>query len=69
MAIRSPITNEQAAALLGVTVEQIRRQHAATLPGLERMLARAEATGRKVRGYTAGELRARVADCRERAGL
>lgn len=44
------------------TPEQIQAGYARNAAGLRRMLARAEATGRKVGGYTADELRASVAD-------
>lgn len=60
-------TVEQTAAMLGVTVEQIRAGHARNLPQLQAMLAKAEKTGRKVNGYTAEQLRERVAECAKRA--
>lgn len=62
-------TVEQTARMLGVSVEQIRAGHARNLPQLQQMLSKAEATDRKVNGYTAEQLRERVAECKLRAGL
>lgn len=61
-------TVEQTARMLGVTVDQIRAGHARNLPELQQMLDKAEATARKVNGYTAEQLRERVAECKRRAG-
>lgn len=43
------------------TPEQLRAQYARNLEGLRRLLARAEASGRKVNGQTAEQWRAHVA--------
>lgn len=42
----------------------IQAQYAKNAAGLERMLAKAEVTGKKVGGYTAEELRGMIADYR-----
>lgn len=43
------------------TPDQLRTQYAKNAAGLRFMLARAERTGRKVNGFTASQLRDRVA--------
>ncbi len=50
------------------TPEQLRAQYARNLIGLRRLLAKAEATGRKVNGYTVDQLRDLVARFERLAG-
>lgn len=45
-----------------IRMNPIQRQAQRCINGLERMLRRAETTGRRVNGYTADELRQSIAD-------
>lgn len=50
------MTRHQQAILYNCTPEQIKKQYRANLEGLQRMLKRAEDTGKRVNGYTEDEL-------------
>ena len=55
------MTEEQIASWFGCTVDRIRLQHRKCAAAMRQMHAKAVATGRKVGGYTAGQLAASVA--------
>jgi len=50
------MTRHQQAILYNCTPEQLKKQYRANLEGLQRMLKRAEETGKRVNGYTEDEL-------------
>lgn len=53
-------TIEQTAKMYGVSVEAIKAQYAANAQGMERMYNKAVETGKKVGGFTADQLKAKV---------
>ncbi len=53
-------TIEQTAAMYGVSAEAIKAQYFANAQGMERMYNKAVETGKKVNGYTAKQLEAKV---------
>ena len=61
------MNEQQIAKLTGCTVEQVRAQQARNASMLAGMLDKATATGRKVNGYTADELRTMHSAATQRA--
>jgi len=60
-------TIEQTAAMYGVTVEAIKAQYLANAQGIERMYNKAVDTGKKVGGFTAEQLKAKVEEFKKLA--
>ena len=52
----------QTAVMYGITVERLKAQYLANAKGLERMYEKALKTGKKVGGYTADQLKNKVAE-------
>lgn len=55
-------TIEQTAKMYGVSVEAIKAQYLANAQGMERMYNKAIDTGKKVGGFTAEQLKAKVGE-------
>ena len=53
-------TIEQTAKMYGVPVEAIKAQYLANAQGMERMYNKANATGKKVGGFTAEQLKSKI---------
>lgn len=56
------MNENQLAKFFGCTVQDVRALHAKNAQTLRAMLAKAESTGKKVNGYSAEQLRVRIAD-------
>ncbi len=50
------VTKERIAALYGCTIEQVVTQAAKNIKSMEKLLDKAQATGKKVNGYTEFQL-------------
>ena len=53
-------TVEQTAAMYGVSVDTIKAQYLSNAQGMERMYNKAVATGKKVGGFTADQLKEKI---------
>lgn len=53
-------TLEQTAAMYGITVERLKEQYKANAEGMQRMYNKAVKTSKKVGGFTAEQLKAKI---------
>lgn len=60
-------TIEQTAAFYGITVERLKEQYKANAEGMQRMYNKAVSTGKKVGGFTADQLKAKVEEFKKLA--
>lgn len=61
------LTTSQTASFFGVSVERIKQQYAENAKQLEQMYNKAVATGKKVNGFTAEYLKAKVTEYKHKA--
>lgn len=65
--IMQVFTLEQTAAMYGITVERLKEQYRFNAEGMQRMYDKALETGKKVGGFTAGQLKAKVEEFKKLA--